>query len=87
MACNCFNIMPPTRRARSYPKAGVSFAFFRKGIRLEDGGFGRLDRPRTELPLVRRKKPGPTERLACSKRLNRNEASPETYVASKTTLP
>ena len=74
MDCNCCIIMPPTRRARSYPKAGVSLALLRQGIRLEDDGFGRLDRPRTEMPLVRRKKPGPTERLASAERLNRNEA-------------
>ena len=55
-------------------ESGGFFRFLPQGIRLEDGGFGRLDRPRTELPLVRRKKPGPTERLACAKRLNRNEA-------------
>ena len=74
MACNCRSIMPPTRRARSYPKAGVSFALLRKCLRLEDDGFGRLDRARTELPLVRRKKPGPTERLASVECSNRNKS-------------
>jgi hypothetical protein len=55
-------------------KGGSFFCLITKRIRLEDDGFGRLDRPRTELPLVRRKKPGPTERLASAERLNRNEA-------------
>ena len=52
------------------------FCFVTQCIRLEDDGFCRLDRPRTEMPLVRRKKPGPTERLASAERLNRNEAFP-----------
>ena len=56
------------------PKSRVFFCSVTQCIRLEDDGFGRLDRPRTEVPLVRRKKPGPTERLASAERLNRNEA-------------
>ena len=35
MVCNCCNIMPPTRRARSYPKAGVSFALLRSASALK----------------------------------------------------
>ena len=56
------------------PKSRVFFCSVTQCIRLEDDGFGRLERPRTEVPLVRRKKPGPTERLASAERLNRNEA-------------
>ena len=52
------------------------FRFFTQGIRLEDDGFRGLNRPRTEMPLVRRKKPGPTEGLAGPERLNGNETLP-----------
>jgi hypothetical protein len=55
-------------------EGGGFFCFVPQRVRLEDDGFGRLDRPRTEMPLVRRKKPGPTKRLASAERLNRNEA-------------
>ena len=55
-------------------ESGDFFCFLTQCIRPEDDGFGRLDRPRTEMPLVRRKKPGPTERLASAERFNRNEA-------------
>jgi hypothetical protein len=33
--CNCRIIMAPTRRARSYPKAGVSFALLRSASALK----------------------------------------------------
>ena len=55
-------------------ESGGFSCFVAQCIRLEDNGFGRLDCPRTEMPLVRRKKPGPTERLASAEHLNRNEA-------------
>ena len=55
-------------------ESGVFFCFVTQSIRLEDDGFGRLDRPRTEMPQVGRKEPGPTERLASAEHLNRNEA-------------
>ena len=68
-------------------ESGGFSCFVAQCIRLEDNGFGRLDCPRTEMPLVRRKKPGPTERLASAERFNRNEGSPPTYAFSKATLP
>ena len=55
-------------------ESGGFFCFVTQCIRLEDDGFGRLGCPRTKMPLVRRKKPGPTERLASAERLNRNGA-------------
>jgi hypothetical protein len=50
------------------------FRFLTQYIGFEDDSFGRLNRPRTEMPLVRREKPGPTDRLAGAERLNGNEA-------------
>ena len=72
--CNCRIIVAPARRARSYPKAGVSFALLRSASALKTTASVGSIRPRTKVPLVRRKKPGPAERLASAEGLNSNEA-------------
>ena len=74
MDCNCCIMMAPTRRARSYPKAGVSFALLRSASALKTTASVGSTARALKCHWWGGKKPGPTERLASAERLNRNEA-------------